>query len=237
MLVKPTGTKTLGISDQDIDIATIRKLICELSVQVNDLNKKIDNSEQALEDAIQTKRRHLAGRHLRSRKSYEGLLVKRTRFLEQLESAYDGIRDALEQRQMLNVLQLSTSILRGLNSDLRDLGDVSTIFEEWQEEINQVGDVTEATNTLHNLSTVDDEDAVAAELDELEREELAQRLQSTEAEQASKVDRADQQSKSSSVVESPSPSGAEDLASQFGRMSVSEEQSNEVSQSALIQAS
>lgn len=155
-----------------------------LELQISTLAGKIDSLSNTARDAVSRKNRVSALAALRSRKLAETTLAKRTATLSQLEEVYSSIEQAADQVDLVRVMEASTSVLKGLNTQVGGVERVDSVVDKLQE---QMADVNEIGNIIRDVgqSGVVEEAEVDDELEALEREarqkkEEAERLERDE---------------------------------------------------------
>ena len=159
-----------------MDIASIKKLMRELSDQAEDLTTKATEANHRARAALSSQQRALAIQCLHRKAAYENLVAKRTGILAQLEDAYNRIQDAFNHVQFLKAVRLSTGILQSLNSKLGGPEDLSSAIHELQDEISVVSMASHPAELLEGGALLQDDEEIQVELQKLENEQSIGRL-------------------------------------------------------------
>ena len=154
------------ITQQDTTIASIKTLISTISKQVTNLETKIAELTEAAKTALSNKNRISALSAIRSKKMVEHNLSLRLNTLAQLEEVYAKIEQAAGQVEILQVMESSTGVLRGLHAQIGGAERVEDVVEELREEMTKVDEVG---SILNEAAPVIDEGEIDDELEALEK--------------------------------------------------------------------
>ena len=131
----------------------------------------------------------------------------------QLEDAYDRIQDAVNRVQFLKAIQLSTSILQSLNSELGSPENMSAAMDELQDEISLMNIAAEPLEIADGSGIMQDNEEIQAELEKMERQQTNERPNPVD-EQRVVHDREPQRTSLGKVssVPDPGPAGPNEVA-------------------------
>lgn len=155
-----------GITQQDTTIASIKSLLSTVSKQVTNLEMKINELTASAKTALTNKNRISALSAVRSKKLVEHNLSQRLNTLAQLEEVYSKIEQAAGQVEIVQVMEASTGVLRGLHAQLGGAERVEDVVEELREEMTKVDEVG---SILNEAAPVIDEGEIDDELEALEK--------------------------------------------------------------------
>lgn len=161
------------ITQQDTTIASIKALVATMSKQVTSLEAKIVELNASAKMALANKNRVSALSAVRSKKLAEHNLQQRFNTLMQLEEVYSKIEQAAGQVDMVQVMQASTGVLRGLHTQIGGAERVEDIVEELREEmtkVDEVGSVMNEAGPVIDEGEIDDELAAMEQSDREARE-------------------------------------------------------------------
>lgn len=158
--------ETPEITQQDSTIASIKTLIATMSKQVTTLEAKVAELDSSAKTALANKNRVSALAALRSKKMAEQNLKQRLDTLMQLEEVYTKIEQAAGQIEIVQVMQASTGVLRGLHTQIGGAERVEDIVEGLREEMTKVDEVG---SIMNEAGPVIDEGEVDEELEALEK--------------------------------------------------------------------
>ncbi|KAJ6184030.1 hypothetical protein N7519_005331 [Penicillium mononematosum] len=161
------------ITQQDTTIASIKTLVSTMSKQVTSLEAKIAELTVAAKTALANKNRISALSAVRSKKLAEHNLQQRFNTLMQLEEVYSKIEQAADQVDMVQVMQASTGVLRGLHTQIGGAERVEDIVEELREEmtkVDEVGSIMNEAGPAIDEGEIDDELAAMEKSDREARE-------------------------------------------------------------------
>ncbi|KAJ5648038.1 hypothetical protein N7490_004410 [Penicillium lividum] len=172
------------ITQQDTTIASIKTLISTISKQVMDMESKIAELTESAKTALTNKNRISALSALRSKKLVEHNLSQRLSTLAQLEEVYFKIEGAAGQVEIVQVMEASTGVLRGLHAQIGGVERVEDVVETLREEmakVDEVGSIMNEAGPVIDEGEVDDELEAMEKSDheakeELEAEETRKRL-------------------------------------------------------------
>lgn len=137
-----------------------------MSKQVTTLEAKVAELDSSAKTALANKNRVSALAALRSKKMAEQNLKQRLDTLMQLEEVYTKIEQAAGQIEIVQVMQASTGILRGLHTQIGGAERVEDIVEGLREEMTKVDEVG---SIMNEAGPVIDEGEVDEELEALEK--------------------------------------------------------------------
>jgi charged multivesicular body protein 7 len=157
------------ITSQDTSIASLVTLITSLRQQTASITDRITALTQQAQSSLALKNRTAALSALRSKKLAESTLKQRSDTLAQLEEVLAGIEQAADQVEIVNVLEGSRDVLRGLNKEVGGVDRVEDVLEDLREEMGKVDEVGEALREGATAGV--DEDEVDEELAAMEAEE------------------------------------------------------------------
>ncbi|KAI1113413.1 Snf7-domain-containing protein [Nemania sp. NC0429] len=173
--------ETATILEEDSAIASLKELMEELTRQTEVLSRRVDELNLVALDAVHRKNRVSARAALKSKKLAENNLATRHATLSQLEEVAAKIQQAVDNVQLVRVMESSTGALRSLNAQVGGADRVDAVLDDLRE---QMGQVDEVGNVIAEVGTgavvvdeaeVDDEfEALLAE--ERRKEEEAERI-------------------------------------------------------------
>lgn len=137
-----------------------------ISKQVTDLESKIADLTASAKTALANKNRISALSAIRSKKMVEHNLSQRLNTLAQLEEVYSKIEQAAGQVEIVQVMEASTGVLRGLHAQIGGAERVEDVVEELREEMNKVDEVG---GIINEAGPVIDEGEIDDELEALEK--------------------------------------------------------------------
>ena len=167
-----------SITQEDATIAGLKTLIAGLETQTVLLAGRIETLGQQAKAAVEKKNRVSALAALRSKKLAESTLAKRHATLSQLEETFVKIEQAVDQVELVRIMEGSTRVLAGLNKQVGGVEKVDDVVDRLREQmlqVNEVGDVlAEQGRDGIDESEVDDE-LEAMERAEKEKQEAEER--------------------------------------------------------------
>ena len=163
---KALGDDSTTLSTEDKTIASLKVLISDLSGQVSVLSNEIRGLTATAREAVGRKDRTLATTALKSRKSKESMLARRTDALLRVEEVLHQIEQAHDQVAMIKVMKASTSVLRNLRIQTGEVEKAEQIVEDLRDEMQQVDEMGNAIEAGGQSNAVD-EDVVDAELEQM----------------------------------------------------------------------
>ena len=170
-----SGAKCEPISEEDANIASMKALIASLTSQVSSLERKISDLQSTAQAAVQSKNRHAALSAIRSRKLAEKNLEQRTNTLNQLEEVFSKIEQAVDQVQVMQVMQASAETLRSLNQRVGGVDKVDAIMDDLREQMGQADEVGQIMQEPLDGKAVMDDAEIDDELEALEKDEVARK--------------------------------------------------------------
>ncbi len=156
------------ITQQDTTIASIKTLLSTLSKQVKNLENKVAELNASAKTALANKNRISALSAVKSKKMVEHNLQQRLNTLVQLEEVYAKIEQAAGQVEIVQVMEASTGVLRGLHAQIGGAERVEDVIEELREEMSNVDEVG---SIMNEAGPVFDEGEIDEELEALEKGE------------------------------------------------------------------
>lgn len=156
------------ITQQDTTIASIKTLLSTLSKQVKNLENKVAELNVSAKTALANKNRTSALSAVKSKKMVEHNLQQRLNTLVQLEEVYAKIEQAAGQVEIVQVMEASTGVLRGLHAQIGGAERVEDVIEELREEMSKVDEVG---SIMNEAGPVFDEGEIDEELEALEKGE------------------------------------------------------------------
>jgi charged multivesicular body protein 7 len=112
---------------------------------------------------------------LRSKKLAEKNLQQRSDTLHQLEEVYTRIEQAVDQVEIVKVMEASAGVLRSLNKDVGGVENVENAVERLREEMGKVDEVGKVLEEPLNAGAVVDEGEIDDELVAMEQEDKRER--------------------------------------------------------------
>lgn len=132
------------------------------------LEGKIAELNETAKLALHKKNRISALSAVRSKKLAEHNLKQRLDTLVQLEEVYSKIEQAADQVEFVQVMESSTGVLRGLNTQIGGAAKVEDVVDELRDEMSKVD---EMGNIMNEAGPQIDETEIDDELEELEKNE------------------------------------------------------------------
>ncbi|KAJ5585026.1 uncharacterized protein N7459_004826 [Penicillium hispanicum] len=161
-----SSSDSAQITQQDTTIASIKTLLSAISKQVTDLESKSADLTTSAKTALANKNRISALSAIRSKKMVEHNLSQRLTTLAQLEEVYSKIEQAAGQVEIVQVMEASTGVLRGLHAQIGGAERVEDVVEELREEMSRVDEVG---GIINEAGPVIDEGEIDDELEALEQ--------------------------------------------------------------------
>ena len=162
-----TEQNVTSITDEDIAIVSLKALITNLNLQINQLTSQISDFSDAARNDIKMRNRVSAMRSLRSKKIAEQSLARKLSNTSLLVDAYDRIEQAVDQVALIAAMKSTTQVLHSLHSGINDVQNVDSIMEELQTEIAKSDCVSDAMKEVGREANADDDEAIDAELEVL----------------------------------------------------------------------
>lgn len=210
------------ITQQDTAIGSMKTAMSTMTKQVESLERKITELNITAKTALHNKNRISALAALRSKKHAEHNLQQRLDTLTQLEEVYSKIEQATDQVQLVQVMEASTGVLRGLNTQLGGATRVEDVVDELREEMSKVDEVG---TIMNEAGPQIDETELDDELEELEGKER-QDEEEREAEETrrklAELDNLEQRAKEAARTTSAEHDVDAELEERLSRMSVEE---------------
>lgn len=154
------------ITQQDATIASIKTLVSTISKQVTNLEAKVEELTASAKTALSNKNRISALSAIKSKKLVEHNLQQRLNTLAQLEEVYSKIEQAAGQVEIVQVMEASTGVIRGLHAQIGGAERVEDVVEELREEMTKIDEVG---HIMNEVAPVIDEGEIDDELAALEK--------------------------------------------------------------------
>jgi charged multivesicular body protein 7 len=167
----PFASRPEPITHQDFTIVSLKTLLSSLTSQCDTLSKRISSFTATTSAAIKSSNRISALSALRSKKLAEKNLKQRADTLAQLEEVYTKIEQAVDQVEIVRVMEASAGVLRGMNKEVGGVERVEDVIEELREEMSKVDEVGQIINEPMGAREQVDEGEIDDELEAMEREE------------------------------------------------------------------
>lgn len=169
------------LTEEDATIATMKALMTSMEVQISDLSARVGSLQTAAHSAVQAKNKSSALLALRSKKLAEKNLQSRIDTLHQLEEVFSKIEQAVDQVQIMQIMQASADTLKSLNQRIGGVEKVDSVMEDLREQMGLVNEVGQVIQEPLDNNVIVDEAEVDKELEALEKQEAA-RKEETQAE-------------------------------------------------------
>ncbi|GAB1210431.1 hypothetical protein APSETT445_009223 [Aspergillus pseudonomiae] len=219
---RPSNDAPKEITQQDSTVASIKALMTTMTKQVEGLENKISELNSTAKAALHNKNRISALSAVRSKKLAERNLQQRLDTLAQLEEVYSKIEQATGQVEYVQVMEASTGVLRGLNTQIGGAERVEDVVDELRDEMSKVDEIG---NIMNEAGPQIDEAEIDEELEELENKER----QAREEEEAEKtrqklaeLDNLEQKAKEAARIAASEQDVDSELEERLSRMSVEE---------------
>lgn len=160
-----------ALTEEDATIASMKALISSLESQISSLTARVANLQSTAQAAVQNKNKAAALSALRSRKLAERNLQSRIDTMHQLEEVYTKIEQAVDQVQIMQVMQSSADTLRSLNKRVGGVEKVDSAMDDLREQMGVVNDVGQILQEPLDDKAVVDETEIDNELEAMEKEE------------------------------------------------------------------
>lgn len=136
-----------------------------ITAQVEGLEQKVADLTASAKTALTNKNRISALSAIKSKKLVEHNLQQRLNTLAQLEEVYSKIEQAAGQVEIVQVMEASTGVLKGLHAQIGGAERVEDLVEELREEMSKVDEVG---SIMNETAPVIDEGEIDDELEALE---------------------------------------------------------------------
>ena len=186
------------ITAQDVNIVLLKRLIMDLTIQVDSLATKIGDSSEKARDFVTQKNRPAAIASLRRKKLQEDILARRSETLAQLEAVYAKIQEAADQVEIMRVMQASTQALKSLHTEIGTVETVEDMLAGLREQMDNVDDIGSIINEHGQRTAMVDETIVDEELELLEKQERNKKDEESVVETQKRLQ----------LIDSPIPSSA-----------------------------
>lgn len=170
-------TRPEPVTEEDVSIASIKSLMDTLSVQIASLTAKVNLLQENAQMHVRNKNRNSALTALKSKRLAEKNLEQRTVTFQQLEEVFSKIEQAVDQVQIMQVMQSSASTLKTLNQRVGGVDRVDTIMEDLREQISQTDEVDQVMSEPLDSNAIVDDGEIDDEFEAMEREEAAKKEQ------------------------------------------------------------
>jgi charged multivesicular body protein 7 len=159
------------ITEQDTTIASLKALIASLETQAASLERRVTSLQATAQSSVKAGNRISALSALRSKKLAEKTLQQRSDTLHQLEEVYNKIESAADQVEIVNAMETSAGVLRGLNQKVGGVERVDQVMDSLRAEMEQVDGVQSVTAEPLTSGAVVDETEIDDELETMEAEQ------------------------------------------------------------------
>lgn len=159
------------ITPEDATTASLKNLIVDLETQVGTLTERVDKLSITAHSAVSRKNRVAAIAALRSKKIAESHLDKQSAVLGQLEEVFAKIGQAVDQVELVRVMEGSTGVLKALHKEMGGVERVDDVVDQLKEQMTQVNEAGDVIAETGQQAGAVDEDEVDDELEAMEREE------------------------------------------------------------------
>lgn len=157
------------VTQEDLDIASMRSLVLTLEEQVDKLEVQIGELDDKARESLARKNTVSAKAHLRSKKLAESTLQQRISTLHQLQSVYGKIEQAADQVEVVRAMEKAGSVLKTLNERTGGIEKINEIVDDMREEMATTDEIRQAIND--DASATIDEAEIDEELEALEKAE------------------------------------------------------------------
>ena len=172
----PATSSPDPITHEDRSIATLKDLITSLTNQTTLLESRIATLQLTAQNAVKQGNKTSALSVLRSKKLAASTLQARLSTLHQLEQVYTRIEDAVDQVQIISVMESSAGVLKSLNKKIGGVERVDDVLESLRTEMEKVDEVSGViSEPLDGGKAAIGEEEVDEEFEEMERQEKAKR--------------------------------------------------------------
>jgi len=167
----PSLARPEPVTSQDTDIASLKALISALASQCTALSQRISSLTDIASSSVKAGNRVAALSALRSKKLAEKSLQQRSDTLHQLEEVFTRIEQAIDQVEIIKVMDASASVMRDLNQKVGGVEAVENVVERLQEEMGKVDEVGKVLEEPLNADAALDEGEIDDELEAMEIEQ------------------------------------------------------------------
>jgi charged multivesicular body protein 7 len=144
-------------------------------MQCTTLSTRITTLTARASSSVKAGNRVSALSALRSKKLAEKNLEQRSDTLHKLEEVYTRIEQAVDQVEIVRVMDASAEVLRSLSKKVGGVESVENVIERLQEEMGKVDEMGKLLEEPLNADAVVDEGKIDDELEALEQEERRER--------------------------------------------------------------
>ncbi|KAJ7724452.1 Snf7-domain-containing protein [Mycena maculata] len=182
--INPDNTSGVReITSIDRGILELKDAVRHLHAQITELQRRQDEYTKKASVALQQKHKPVALTFLRSRKQFEGVLLKRLGSLETLEATLASVETAAGNVELMKSYQSSTATLRAiLSHPSLQKNSIEKTMDAMADATADAGEVDESIriggNVALGIDTSFDEAELEEELEKLAREAEADKTQS-----------------------------------------------------------
>lgn len=170
-----SATQPEMLTEEDTTIATMKALMTSLDTQISELSARVESFQTTAYLAVQSKNKTSALSALRSKKLAEKNLQSRISTLHQLEEVFAKIEQAVDQVQIMQVMQSSADTLKSLNQRVGGVEKVDLVMENLREQMGVVSEVGQILQEPMHSNAIVDEAEVDEELEALEKQEATKK--------------------------------------------------------------
>ena len=167
----PASAEPEALASEDGTVANLKSLIASLETQIAGLEARIVALQVKAQASVKSGNKAAALSALRSKKLADKSLQQRTDTLQQLEQVYTSIEQAADQVQIVQAMEASAGVLKGLNKRVGGVESVEDVVENLREEMGKVEEVGQVLQEPLDGKVVLDEADVDDELEAMEKEE------------------------------------------------------------------
>ena len=206
---KRPGETVYTLSDQDRTISSLKSIIADLNLQLEELSSRIMTLSQKAQKFLQSQNRTSALAALRSKKLNEISLKQRSESLAQLEEVYSQIAQAADQVTIVRTMEASAAILKSLHADTGGVDRVEDVLADLRDEMAKVDEVSTAIEAGGQGDHIIDESAVDEELENMEQQATLEREKAQALETQKRLARIGDPNGPTKSRENQKPSSAE----------------------------
>jgi charged multivesicular body protein 7 len=171
---KPASSTTLQpITEEDINIASLRTLLASLQPQIDTLTDRSNALDKKAREAVSKKQTIVAKTALVQKKAVEAAIQQRSATLLQLEDVYAKIEQAADQVEIVSVMEAAGKTLKSLNAQTGGVEKVQDVMESLRESMLDADEIGTALN--ENAANAIDNGEVEDELEAMEKVEREKR--------------------------------------------------------------
>lgn len=190
---KPASATTLlPITEEDVNIASLRTLLASLQPQIDTLTERSIALDKKAREAVSKKQTIVAKTALVQKKTVEAALQQRSATLLQLEDVYAKIEQAADQVEIVSVMEAAGKTLKSLNAQTGGVEKVQDVMESLRESMLDADEIGTALNE-NAMNAIDDgeveDELEAMEKAEREKREAAEKQLNEVSEQKARAER------------------------------------------------